>query len=194
MTPNLGSVLDEISEFLTGERTLGGRRVLTTVVFTDIAGSTEKAVELGDPQMAPCWTSTTLIRDQLRRFNGVEVKTTSDGFLASFDGPARAIPGVARPSSRCSTPRRRGRAGIHTGECERRGTDLGGLAVHIASRVGSIAGPSEVLVSSTVRDLVMGSDIEFETRPLKGVPASGSSSRSCRGARCTEAARSAAHP
>jgi class 3 adenylate cyclase len=113
------------------------------------------------------------VRDQLRRFRGKEIKTTGDGFLASFDGPARAI--------RCAQATRDAthklglelRLGLHTGECELRGDDLGGLAVHIAARVGALAGPGDVLVSGTVKDLVVGSGIPFVARGehrLKGVP------------------------
>lgn len=175
MTPNLGSVLDEISEFLTGERTAPDvDRVLTTIVFTDIVGSTERAAELGDRRWhALLDAHDSAVREQLERFKGVEVKTTGDGFLASFDGPARAIRCCAAVVEAVRSLGLEVRVGVHTGECERRGNDLGGLAVHIASRVGAAAGASEILVSSTVRDLVLGSEIEFEDRgahSLKGVP------------------------
>ena len=144
------------------------------MLFTDIVDSTARAGNLGDAR----WRDVLerhdeLVRAQLRRYDGREVKTTGDGFLATFDGPARAI--------RCATEiasqvRRLGievRAGLHTGECELRGDDVAGMAVHIGARVGSTAGPSEVLVSSTVKDLVVGSGIEFADRgpaELKGVP------------------------
>ncbi len=175
MTPNLELVLDELSEFLTGHRTAPDiDRVLTTIVFTDIVGSTEMAAELGDRRWhALLDAHDASVRQQLQRFNGVEVKTTGDGFLVSFDGPARAIRCCEAIVEALRALGIEVRAGVHTGECERRGADLGGLAVHIASRVGALANPSEVLVSSTVRDLVVGSDIEFEdrgTHTLKGVP------------------------
>jgi hypothetical protein len=156
----------EVAEFLTGERhVVDVERVLTTVLFTEIVHSTEIAAELGDKR----WRSILdahdkMVRDQLRGASGREVNTTGDGFVASFDGPARAI--------RCAreiidAAKRLGieiRAGLHTGECEVRGEDLGGMAVHIAARVASLAGSSEVLVSGTVKDLVVGSGIEFIDR------------------------------
>ncbi len=168
-------VFNEVAEFLTGTRpTTDIDRVLVSVLFTDIVGSTERAASLGDQR----WRTLLdrhdqIVREQLRIFRGREVNTTGDGFLASFDGPARAI--------RCGRAiiddtRAIGlelRMGLHTGECEVRGDDLGGLAVHIAARVSSLASPSEVLVSGTVKDLVVGSGIEFDDRGehvLKGVP------------------------
>ena len=170
-------VVDEVAEFLTGARPVTDiDRVLVSVLFTDIVGSTERAASLGDHR----WRSLLdrhdqIVREQLRIFRGREVNTTGDGFVAAFDGPARAI--------RCGqaiidATRVHGielRVGLHTGECEVRGNDLGGLAVHIAARIGSLAAPSEVLVSSTVKDLVVGSGIEFQDRgdyELKGVPGS----------------------
>ena len=114
-----------------------------------------------------------LVREQLRHFRGREIKTTGDGFLASFDGPARAIRCARAIVETVEGLGIKVRAGLHTGECEVRGDDLGGLAVHIAARVGAIAGPGEVLVSGTVKDLVVGSDIAFSERgehQLKGVP------------------------
>jgi class 3 adenylate cyclase len=170
-------IFDEVAEFLTGTRPLTDiDRVLVSVLFTDIVGSTERAASLGDQR----WRSLLdrhdqIVREQLRIFRGREVNTTGDGFVASFDGPARAI--------RCGqviidATRALGielRMGLHTGECEVRGNDLGGLAVHIAARIGSLASPNEVLVSSTVKDLVVGSGIEFNDRGehvLKGVPGS----------------------
>jgi class 3 adenylate cyclase len=174
-TPELYVVADEVAEFLTGERpSVEIERILTTVVFTDIVDSTARAATMGDPRWHTLLdTHDRMVRDHLRRFRGKEIKTTGDGFLASFDGPARAI--------RCAqavieAARELGievRVGLHTGECEIRGDDLGGLAVHIAARVGALAGPSEALVSSTVKDLVAGSGIEFEDRgehELRGVP------------------------
>jgi class 3 adenylate cyclase len=168
-------ILDEIQEFLTGVR--GGfevDRVLATVLFTDIVGSTKHAVQLGDREWRELLDSHhLLVRRELARWRGNEVDTAGDGFLATFDGPARAI--------RCacavrSEVRRLGieiRAGLHTGECEIHGNSIAGIAVHIGARVSALAGPGEVLVSSTVRDLVAGSGIEFDERgehELKGVP------------------------
>jgi class 3 adenylate cyclase len=174
--PLVESVPD-IVEFLTGERPPTDiDRVLTTVLFTDIAGSTERAASLGDQK----WRSILdahdrAVREQLRRFGGREIKTTGDGFLVSFDGPARAIRCARAITGAVGTLGVEVRAGLHTGECDVRGEDLGGLAVHIASRVGSTAKAGEVLVSGTVKDLVVGSDLEFEDRgehELKGVPGS----------------------
>lgn len=178
MTPNLDAVLDELTEFLTGQRRQPDveDRILTTVAFTDIVGSTERAAELGDRrwrELLDAHDST--VRQQLQRFRGTEVKATGDGFLVSFDGPARAVRCCEAIVQAVQPLGIEVRAGVHTGECERRGDDLGGLAVHIASRVGGLAGASEVLVSSTVRDLVMGSELTFEDRglhALKGVPGS----------------------
>jgi class 3 adenylate cyclase len=113
------------------------------------------------------------VREQLRRFRGKEIKTIGDGFVASFDGPARAIHCAQAIRKATPTIGIDLRFGMHTGECEVRGDDLAGLAVHIAARVGALAGPAEVLVSSTVKDLVVGSGIAFEDRgehELKGVP------------------------
>ncbi len=167
----------EIAEFLTGERTLGEiDRVLTTVLFTDIVGSTTRAASLGDQR----WRSLLdahdrAIREQLRRFRGNEINTTGDGFVASFDGPARAIRCAQEITEATAKLGIELRTGLHTGECEVRGEDLGGLAVHIAARVGALANPGEVLVSGTVKDLVVGSGIQFGERgehELKGVPGS----------------------
>ena len=168
-------VLEEIAEFLTGERpVVDVDRVLTTVLFTDIVASTEHLASLGDRR----WSATLdahdrAVREQLRRFRGREINTTGDGFAACFDGPGRAI---ACATSITQAARELGievRAGMHTGECEVRGDDLAGLAVHLAARIGSLAGPGEVLVSTTVKDLVAGSGIEFVDRgerQLKGIP------------------------
>jgi class 3 adenylate cyclase len=166
---------DEVAEFLTGVRVdTTVERILTTVLFSDIVGSTERAASLGDHQ----WRTVldrhdTAVRDQLRVFRGREINTTGDGFLACFDGPARAIRCAESMLQATTDLGLQLRIGLHTGECEARGDDLGGVAVHIAARVGALAGPSEVLVSRTVRDLVVGSGIVFEdrgTHALKGVP------------------------
>jgi pimeloyl-ACP methyl ester carboxylesterase len=169
------AILGEIEEFLTGARPAPETdRVLATVLFTDIVGSTEQAARLGDRKWRELLEQHySVVRRQLERLRGREIDTAGDSFMASFDGPARAI--------RCAVAIRDGlrplgievRVGVHTGECEQIGEKLGGIAVHIASRVASTAGPGEVLVSQTVKDLVAGSGISFEdrgVRELKGVP------------------------
>jgi class 3 adenylate cyclase/pimeloyl-ACP methyl ester carboxylesterase len=175
MMPIMYRVSDEIAEFLTGVRPVDEvERILTTVLFTDIVGSTERAVALGDQR----WRSVLdahdrVVRDHLRMFRGREVKTTGDGFLATFDGPARAIRCADGISAATDAMGLSVRLGLHSGECEVRGDDLGGLAVHIAARIGAIAGAGEILVSGTVKDLVVGSGIDFDERgehDLKGVP------------------------
>lgn len=167
--------LDHVEEFLTGAiaRTVS-ERVLATVMFTDIVASTQQAAAAGDAS----WRSTVashdaVVREQLMRFQGVEVKTMGDGFLVTFDGPARAAHcGLAIVSAARSL----GidvRVGIHTGEIERSGNDVAGMAVNIAARIGSLAAPGEVLSSRTVKDLTAGSDLTFSDRgerTLKGVP------------------------
>jgi class 3 adenylate cyclase len=174
-TPELYVIADEIAEFLTGERPVVEiERLLTTVVFTDIVESTARAVSLGDQRWhALLDAHDHTVRDQLRRFRGREINTTGDGFVASFDGPARAVRCAQAISEAAEKLGIELRIGLHTGECEIRGTDLGGIAVHIAARVGALAGPGEIVVSGTVKDLVMGSGIEFVERgeyELKGVP------------------------
>jgi class 3 adenylate cyclase len=176
--PHLGdqdAILDEIEEFLTGVRPVHlPDRALATVLFTDIVSSTARAAELGDDE----WTRILdhhddVVAREIDRHRGRTIKTTGDGMLATFDGPARAI--------RCAQTIGRAvqslgidiRAGLHTGEIELRGDDIGGIAVHIGARVSALAGPGEVLVSSTVKDLVAGSGITFADRGshvLKGVP------------------------
>jgi class 3 adenylate cyclase len=175
ITPTNYLVADEISEFLTGQRVSQEvDRVFSTVLFTDIVGSTELAARLGDSE----WRSLLdmhdrAIRSALTAHRGREINTTGDGFVASFDGPARAI--------RCATELLADtghlgleiRVGLHSGECWIRGSDLSGLAVHIAARIGAIASAGEILVSSAVRDLVAGSGIAFHDRGvhrLRGVP------------------------
>jgi class 3 adenylate cyclase len=168
-------IMREVAEFLTGAfLPVDIDRILTTVMFTDIVASTERAAAEGDQRWRALLDShDRVVRDQLTRFGGKEINTTGDGFLASFDGPARAIRcarGITQSAGKLGIEVR---AGLHTGECERRGTDLAGLAVHIAARVGALAHPSEVLVSSTVKDLVAGSGIVFTERGehvLKGIP------------------------
>lgn len=168
-------LLAEIREFLTGVRDVpDSDRMLATVMFTDIVGSTQRAAQLGDRQWRQVRDAhDALVRGQLARFRGREIDTTGDGFLAMFDGPARAIRCAREIADGVSELGMEIRAGLHTGECERMGDDVSGIAIHIAQRVLSLAGPTEVLVSSTVKDLVVGSGIEFEERgshQLKGVP------------------------
>jgi class 3 adenylate cyclase len=169
------SVLQEVQEFLTGEReATEPDRVLATILFTDIVGSTQRAVSLGDRRWHDLLDAhDVVVRGQLSRFRGREIKTTGDGFVASFDGPARAIRCAKAVVDAVCSLGIEIRAGLHTGECEVRGDDLGGVAVHIAARVGALANPSEVVVSGTVKDLVAGSGIAFVDRgehELKGVP------------------------
>jgi class 3 adenylate cyclase len=171
---DLDGLVDEIQEFVTGDRyPVQSDRVLATILITDIVGSTSAAVRVGDRR----WTQVlrdhdALVRRQLERFGGRFVKDTGDGLLATFDGPARAI--------RCALTLRDGaghlglelRAGLHAGEVELRGEDVGGIAVHVAARVAAEAAAGEVLVSEVVVDLVEGAGIEFEDRgphELKGV-------------------------
>jgi class 3 adenylate cyclase len=168
--------LDEIEEFFTGMRHVPDPdRILATVMFADIVDSTRHAAEMGDRRWRDLLESLEgAVRSELQRFRGRAVKTMGDGFLATFDGPARAI--------RCATALREMaeerfgvevRTGLHTGEIEVIGDDVGGIAVHIGARVGGLARGGEVLVSGTVKDLVVGSGIAFEDRgerELKGVP------------------------
>jgi class 3 adenylate cyclase/pimeloyl-ACP methyl ester carboxylesterase len=170
-----GPMLDEIEEFITGVR--GGadtERVLTTIVFTDIVGSTERAAVLGDDRWhALLDNHDTVIRHELERFRGREVNTVGDGFVAIFTSPSVALDCA---DSIVDAVRPLGievRVGIHAGEVEVRGDDIAGMAVHIGARVSALAGPSEVLVSSTVREIVTGSRRKFTDRgdyDLKGVP------------------------
>ena len=168
------AILAEVEEFLTGVRpSPEPDRVLATVLFTDIVGSTERATRMGDHDwMLLLERHNALVREELARFRGREIDTAGDGFLAVFDGPGRAV--------RCADAIVRGvrslgleiRAGIHAGEIELVGAGIGGIAVHTGARVAGLAGPSEILVSATVRELVAGSGIEFDDRgtvPLKGV-------------------------
>jgi len=165
----------EVAQFLTGRQSnVADDRVLATVLFTDIVDSTRKAADIGDRDWRALLDAhDAVVRSQLVRFRGREVSTSGDGFLATFDGPQRAI--------RCAMAIRDAvralgiemRAGLHTGEWEIRGDDIGGIAVHIGARVSALAGPNDVLVSSTLHDLVIGSGLDFEDRgahQLKGVP------------------------
>ncbi len=168
-------LLEEVQEFLTGVRPAPEPdRVLATILFTDIVGSTDKAAELGDRRWLHLLDSYyTLAWKELDRFGGRGMKTTGDGFLASFDGPARGIRCACAISDSVGQLGIVIRAGLHTGECEMIGEDVGGIAVHIGARVAAEAAAGEVLVSSTVKDLVTGSGLHFEDRGshrLKGVP------------------------
>ena len=169
------ALLDEVEEFLTGARSApDAERILATVMFSDIVDSTSRAAELGDRRWRDLLESIErTVMGELTRFRGRAVKSMGDGFLSTFDGPARGI--------RCATAIREAaraynlevRSGLHTGEIEVMGDDIGGLAVHIGARVSSMAAPGEVLVSGTVKDLVVGSGIVFAdrgVRELKGVP------------------------
>jgi class 3 adenylate cyclase len=168
-------VIDEIAEFLTGVRAVQEPdRVLATVLFTDIVGSTEKAASLGDRRWHELLNHHhAAVRRNLARFRGREINTTGDGFFATFDGPARAVQCACGIVDTLQPLGLDIRAGLHTGECEVMGADMGGLAVNIGARVAALAGAGEVLVSSTVKDLVAGSGLRFADRgiaPLKGVP------------------------
>ena len=167
--------IEDIEEFLTGRRPpeeIG--RVLATVMFTDIVGSTETASRLGDGRWRELLAEhNALVRTRLARWRGTEVKTIGDGFLATFDGPARAVRCAAEIVGDANDLGLRIRAGLHTGECELVGQDVAGIAVHIGARVMTEAAPGEVLASSTVKDLVVGSGLrwgERGTRSFKGVP------------------------
>jgi class 3 adenylate cyclase len=168
------AIVDEIEEFVTGARPVPrSDRVLATVLFTDIAGSTERVRELGDARWRELLTSHhATVRRQLERYRGREIDTAGDGFLVTFDGPARAIRCACAIRDSVRALDLEVRAGLHTGECEVMDSKVGGIAVHIGARVAGQAQPGEVLVSSTVRDLVFGSGIEFEDRGehrLKGI-------------------------
>jgi class 3 adenylate cyclase len=164
-----------IEEFATGRpRAVTSDRVLTTVLFTDIVGSTGVASAMGDHAWRVLLDRhDDAVARQLERYKGVAVKHTGDGMAATFDGPARAVTCACAIRDALRGIGLEIRAGLHTGEVERRGEDISGLGVHIAARVASLAGPSEVIVSRTVTDLVVGSGIEFDDRgahELKGVP------------------------
>ncbi len=168
-------ILDEIEIFLTGTlKETETERVLTTVLFTDVVASTKKALEIGDTK----WhyllnTHNNIVREELMRFNGKEVKSTGDGFFATFNGPARGIKCACAITDAVRYLGIEVRAGLHTGECEIVGEDYGGIAVHTGARVMSNAEANEVLVSATVKDLVAGAGIKFKSKgkhELKGVP------------------------
>jgi len=164
-----------MEEFLTGfRRESEADRVLATVLFTDIVGSTQRASELGDRK----WQGLLnrhheAVRQQFARFRGREVKSLGDGFLATFDGPARAVRCASAIAETVHPLGLNVRSGLHTGEIELHREDIGGIAVHVAARVAAAARPGETLVSSTVRDLVAGSGLRFEDRgrnALRGLP------------------------
>jgi class 3 adenylate cyclase len=173
--PDWRASFQEIAEFLTGEQAdVPDDRVLATVLFTDIVDSTRRAAEMGDRDWRALLDAhDAIVRAQLARFRGREVNTSGDGFLAMFDGPQRAIRCAMAIRDAVQSLGIQVRAGLHTGECEVRGDDIGGIGVHIGARVSALAGPNDVLVSSTLRDLVIGSGLEFDERgnhELKGVP------------------------
>jgi class 3 adenylate cyclase len=166
--------LSEVEEFLTGRRSAPRfDRVLATVLFTDIVDSTRQLSAIGDARWREQLAEhNQVVRDALRRWRGHEVKTSGDGFLATFDGPARAVSCAAEIVERVQPLGLKVRAGLHTGEAELRADDVAGIAVHIAARVMAAAGPGEVLASSTVKDLVIGSGLRFSDRgphSLRGV-------------------------
>ncbi|HTI76941.1 MAG TPA: adenylate/guanylate cyclase domain-containing protein [Mycobacterium sp.] len=172
---DISSITGEVEEFLTGQRhEPQADRVLATVLFTDIVDSTRRAAELGDRR----WRELLEQHDEITcaevaRYRGRVVKNTGDGFLATFDGPTRAVRCATTLAERMPQLGIDVRSGLHTGECELRGDDIGGIAVHIGARVAALAGAGEVLVSNTVKDLVNGSGITFRdtgTHALKGLP------------------------
>jgi class 3 adenylate cyclase len=169
-------IIDEVEDFLTGQRhEHPPDRVLATVMFTDIVDSTRRAAAVGDRQWRELLgRHDDITRQEIARFQGREVKHTGDGFLATFDGPTRAVRCATTLAQRMPELGLEVRTGLHSGECELRGDDIGGIAVHIGARIVAQAKAREVLVSSTVKDLVNGSGITFEdrgTHVLKGIPA-----------------------
>jgi class 3 adenylate cyclase len=169
------ALLDEVEQFLTGRRHVQEpERVLATVLFVDIVGSTERAAALGDGRWRELLEAFyAKVREVLQQYRGTEINTSGDGILAAFDGPARAVRCAGAIRNAVRSLNLEVRCGLHTGECERVDNDLAGIAVHIGARVAALAAPSEVVVSQTVRDLVAGSGLVFEdggTHALKGVP------------------------
>jgi class 3 adenylate cyclase len=167
-------IADEIEEFVTGSRPdVEPDRVLATVLFTDIVGSTKRASDLGDRRWRTLLDQhDDLVRQEISRFRGREVKSLGDGFLATFDGPARAVRCATAIAEAVKALGLEVRCGVHTGEIEIKGEDIGGIAVHIAARIAALAEGGQVLVSRTVRDLVAGSNLRLEERgayALKGL-------------------------
>jgi class 3 adenylate cyclase len=172
---DVDGVVDEIEEFLTGVRPArDADRVLATILFTDIVDSTTRAAELGDQRWQELLGQhDRIVRQEIERLRGREMNTTGDGFIAAFDGPARAIRCALAATAAVQRLGLQIRAGIHTGECELHEGSLAGIALHICARISALAGPGEILVSRTVHDLVAGSGIGFAdrgTRTLRGVP------------------------
>jgi class 3 adenylate cyclase len=170
-----GAILDEVEQFLTGRRhAQEPERVLATVLFVDIAGSTARAATLGDNSWRELLeTFYAMVREIIHQYRGREINTSGDGFLATFDGPARAVRCASAIRDTVRSLNLEVRCGLHTGECELVGNDITGIAVHTGARVAALAAPGEVLVSQTVRDLVAGSGLVLEecgTYTLKGVP------------------------
>ena len=175
MLDDMETILADIQEFVTGERPMASSdRILATVLFLDVAGSTERAAELGDAAWRNLLNSYyAIVRKELARFRGMETNTSGDGFLATFDGPARAVRCALAIVQAVKQLNLAVRAGVHTGECERMGDNVGGIAVHTGARVMAKAEPGTVLVTGTVKDLVAGSGIGFQdlgSHELKGVP------------------------
>ena len=172
---NAMEIVDLIGDFVTGSTgPVAADRVLATLLFTDIVGSTEKAAALGDSRWCTLLDKhNATVRRNLARFRGRETKSTGDGFLVQFDGPGRAVRCACAIVDELRPLGIDVRAGLHTGECEEIGDDIGGIAVHIGARVASMAEANQVLVSSTVNDLVAGSGLQFanhDEHALKGVP------------------------
>ena len=172
---DVDEITDQIAEFLTGAKLLaGGERILATVLLTDIVDSTKRAELLGDRRWRDLLDAhNSIVRRELGRFRGTEIKTLGDGFLATFDGPGRAINCSLALIEAVKPLGVEIRAGLHTGEVQIGDGDVRGIAVHIAARVAALAGPSECLVTRTVKDLVAGADIRFIERgksKLKGLP------------------------
>jgi class 3 adenylate cyclase len=173
--PSWRRCFEEIQAFLTGTREVVDEdRVLATLLFTDIVDSTRRAAEMGDRDWRALLDAhDAVVRAQLARFRGREVSTAGDSFFAAFDGPQRAIRCAIQIREALAPLGIQVRAGLHTGECELRGDDMGGVAVHIAARVSALAGADEILVSGTLCDLVVGSGLRFDdagVHALKGVP------------------------
>ena len=168
-------IIDEIEEFLTGTRHRADPdRALATILFTDIVSSTQRAADLGDERWhALVERHDEIVRAEIENYGGRPIKSLGDGFLAVFEGPAKAIRSARAMGTALHPLDIEIRAGVHAGECDRRGEDLAGIAVNVAARIISHAGPGEILVSGTVKELVLGSGIEFAdrgTHTLKGVP------------------------